>query len=171
MKVVLATGIYHPDIGGPATYVRALAEEITKKGLEVSVITYRDIRHQTLDSSFTSRASSPWEVIHVPKSGGPLLRWWRYAKVLREHASDADAVVAFSSVSAGVPIMLAQLKKPRKILRLGGDFFWERYTDRGGQKNLREYHDRPSFLYQFTSKLIQRIFNTFDCSWCWLESS
>lgn len=131
MKVVLATGIYPPDIGGPATYVRALAKELNQLGHEVTVITYGE-----------SRSGSGIRVVDVPKSGGPFLRWIRFAKALREFAVDADIVEAFSSVSIGVPIALARLKHPKKILRLGGDFIWERYTAMGGELGLREWYER-----------------------------
>ena len=40
MKIVLATGIYPPDIGGPATYVSCLASEFSRLGMEVIVVTY-----------------------------------------------------------------------------------------------------------------------------------
>ncbi|MBM3228160.1 glycosyltransferase family 4 protein [Candidatus Peribacteria bacterium] len=129
MKIVLATGIYPPDIGGPATYCRALAKELQGLGHEVSVVTY-GVRAD----------EDPWPVMRVSKSGGPLLRWWRYSRVLKTHGSDADIVYAFSSVSCGVPLRMAGLKKPKKILRLGGDFLWERYTDRGGKLSLRAWY-------------------------------
>lgn len=132
MKIVLATGIYPPDIGGPATYVRHLAEELSQRGEEVIVLTY-GMKNEEL------RMKNSWKVIHVAKTGGPLLRWRRYAQALKEHASDADVVECFSSVSAGMPLGMARLKKPKKILRLGGDFTWERYTDLGGRMRLREF--------------------------------
>jgi hypothetical protein len=48
MKIVLATGIYPPDIGGPATYVRELAESLTSKGNKVVIVTYgRSEQHDT----------------------------------------------------------------------------------------------------------------------------
>ena len=131
MKVVLATGIYPPDIGGPATYVRHLAEELVE--VEVVVVTYGRQKAEV--------ESGKWKVVKVLDTGGPIARWWRYAGALRKHASDADIVYAFSSVSCGVPLLLARLQKPKKVLRLGGDFFWERYTDRGGQKTLREWYE------------------------------
>jgi glycosyltransferase involved in cell wall biosynthesis len=129
MKIVLATGIYPPEIGGPATYCRALASELSALGQEVSVITYAE-----------QASEDPWPVIPVSRARGPLLRWWRYSRALKKHASDADIVYAFSSVSCGVPLRMASLKKPKIILRLGGDFLWERYTDRGGMKGLREWY-------------------------------
>ena len=34
MKIVLATGIFPPDIGGPATYTERLVEELFRRGAE-----------------------------------------------------------------------------------------------------------------------------------------
>ncbi|MDO8468254.1 MAG: glycosyltransferase family 4 protein [Candidatus Peribacter sp.] len=154
MKIVLATGIYPPDIGGPATYVKALASELSRLGNEVSVVTYgtKDLGQRTKD------LGNGWDVFVVSKSGGPFLRWWRYAQALKKVAADADVVEAFSSVSAGVPLLLARPKRPKKVLRLGGDFFWERYTDRGGEKGLEEwYASRPKSLF-----IMQKILSSFD---------
>lgn len=152
MKVVLATGIYPPDIGGPATYVRHLAEEMAKKGVEVVVVTYGSAKLKAQSSE------SDWPITYVSKWGGPLLRWWRYAQALRKCGKDADVIYAFSSVSCGVPLWMARLKKPKKVLRLGGDFFWERYTDVGGMMSLREwYESRPQ-----SQKAKHPLLGTFD---------
>ncbi|MDD5469261.1 MAG: glycosyltransferase family 4 protein [Candidatus Peribacteraceae bacterium] len=153
MKIVLATGIYPPSIGGPATYVYALANELAKRGVHVTVVTYGKC---TKYEGKTSEQA--WEVVRVKRGRCPLLRWLRYARALRRHGVDADSVYAFSSVSCGVPLLLAHLQKPRKILRLGGDFFWERYTDRGGRKTLREWYDSKPLSRSF----IQRLLTSFD---------
>ncbi|MDD5041359.1 MAG: glycosyltransferase family 4 protein [Candidatus Peribacteraceae bacterium] len=147
MKIVLATGIYPPEIGGPATYVKALASELSRAGHEAVVVTYEAVR----STQYAVPSDDPWKVMTVSRTGGPLLRWWRYAKTLKRVAADADIVEAFSSVSAGVPLLLARLTKPKKVLRLGGDFFWERYTDRGGEKSLKEWYaskPRSRFIMQ-----------------------
>jgi glycosyltransferase involved in cell wall biosynthesis len=165
MKIVLATGIYPPDIGGPATYVRGLAEALDAAVVDICVITYgrEDTRYKMQD---TKKIQEPIfktqrrRVYFVEKHGGPFLRWWRYARALRKHAADADAVIAFSSISAGMPLILARLKKPKMILRLGGDFFWERYTDRGGMMDLEEWHGSwRSWIWRL---IMQRILKCFD---------
>jgi glycosyltransferase involved in cell wall biosynthesis len=133
MKVVLATGIYPPEIGGPATYVLNLARTLKERGVRVSVIAYGE-------------QSDEEGVTRVSRTGGPLARWKRYANALKEHGSDADIVYCFSSVSCGVPLWMAKLKHAHTMLRLGGDFLWERYTDRGGTLGLREwYASEPKF--------------------------
>ncbi|MBU2219306.1 hypothetical protein KKG15_02345, partial [Patescibacteria group bacterium] len=40
MRILIATGIYPPDIGGPATYAKNLADEFLRRGCGVKVITY-----------------------------------------------------------------------------------------------------------------------------------
>lgn len=149
MQIVLATGIYPPSIGGPATYVQKLAKALTDMYDRVTVVTF---------APSGPIADVPWKVVTVPRGGGPLVRWIRYARVLRREAADADVVEAFSTVSVGIPLRLARLKKPKKILRLGGDFFWERYTDLRGKKTLRQwYAANPPF-----ARLLGWILGTFD---------
>jgi glycosyltransferase involved in cell wall biosynthesis len=82
-------------------------------------------------------------VTFVAKRGSLFRRFLRYARALREQGRDVDVVLALSSVSVGVPLILARLSKPKKILRLGGDFFWERYTDAGGMKGLADWYRSP----------------------------
>jgi glycosyltransferase involved in cell wall biosynthesis len=136
MKIVLATGIYPPEIGGPATYVQHLSQALADRQLQVVVIAYGE----------QSDEQGAVPIIRISRKGGPIMRWRRYAKALKKNGSDADIVYAFSSISAGVPMWLAKLKHPKKILRLGGDFLWERYTDRGGTMSLGNwYASKPRF--------------------------
>ena len=148
MQVVIATGIYPRDMGGRGIYVKALAEELTKKGHEVVVIAYGQFKPD----------EKRWKVVTVPYRRKPLLRWFLFARELKKYARDADIVEAFSSVSAGVPVMIARLTKPKKVLRLGGDFMWERYTGRGGKLGLRDwYQKKPKSIW-----LTERLLRTFD---------
>ena len=130
MKILLATGIYPPAIGGIATYAQKLAEGLQMLGHDVSIVTY------SKEEIFSERHS----IYSISTRGGIFCRWFRYARMLRREGKDADYVIALSSISAGVPLLLARLQKPKKILRLGGDFFWERYTDAGGMRTLRNWY-------------------------------
>lgn len=133
MKIVLATGIYPPQIGGPATYVRRLAQALTAAGHTVTVVSYAP-----------AEQGDGFAVVPV-HLGLPVVRWFAYARALRRCTQDAAVVYAFSSVSVGVPMWLARIfGRCPTVLRLGGDFAWERATDRGDQRSLREwYADRP----------------------------
>ncbi|MDQ5950389.1 MAG: hypothetical protein QG585_331, partial [Patescibacteria group bacterium] len=39
-KIILATGIFYPDVGGPAIHVRKIAERLCEEGFEVVVVAY-----------------------------------------------------------------------------------------------------------------------------------
>ncbi|MBM3230716.1 glycosyltransferase family 4 protein [Candidatus Peregrinibacteria bacterium] len=147
MKIVLATGIYPPAIGGPATYVENLARELHAAGHEVTVVTYGN---RGLGVGGRER-----NVVSVPL-GFPILRWFAYARVLRREACNADIVYAFSSVSCGIPLWLSGVRKPKRVLRLGGDFLWERYTERGGQKSLREWYGARGWLLVISYWLLRQ---------------
>ncbi len=148
MKIVLATGIYPPEIGGPATYVEKLARRLLSRGVQVIIVAYGE----------QESVQSPMPVLRVSRKGGMFARWMRYAAVLRECGADADIIYAFSSISCGVPLWLARLKHPRKVLRLGGDFLWERYTDKGGLLSLSDWYDTKPRLQGAMNGLLQ----TFD---------
>ena len=148
MKIILATGIYPPEIGGPATYVERLAKRLSERGARVVIIAYGEQDSVLL----------PIPIIRVSRKGGMFGRWWRYAKAVKEHGKDADIVYAFSSISCGVPLWLAHIKHPRKVLRLGGDFLWERYTDKGGMLGLTEWYATKPRLQSTMNGLLK----TFD---------
>lgn len=153
MKIILATGIYPPEIGGPATYVHALAQELSKEHTVV-VVTYVRGKEQVL-------GGKGWKVESVSKSF-PVIRWFLYAKTLRDVGRDADIVYAFSSISCGVPLVLSRLTKPKRLLRLGGDFFWERFTDWGGKKGLREWLVGRGIVCSFVRLFASQLLAQFD---------
>lgn len=157
MKIVLATGIYPPDIGGPATYVAELAQRFAENGHRVTVISYgrAGSEKRPIPPKVTLRI--------VSNSGGVLRRWFRYKRQLLEASNDADAVIAFTSVSVGIPLILSRIRTPRKILRLGGEFFWERATDAGSMQSLRAWHQsRFGFWRILHACFMESILRSFD---------
>ncbi len=117
MKILLAAGIYPPEIGGPATFVPALAAEWTRRGIEVSVVTYGDSQ---------TRSGESWPVTVVSRSGGVFLRYLRYAWRVKRLATCADAVFLQGPFSEGLPGTIgAWLARRPTVLRVPGDFAWE----------------------------------------------
>jgi glycosyltransferase involved in cell wall biosynthesis len=110
MKLVIATPLYPPEPGGPATYARTLEEELPKRGWSVEVVKFADVRA-------------------LPK----LRRHLAYARLVYRAARRADAVLALDPVSVGLPAMLACLFARRPyFLKVGGDYAWEQGTQRFG---------------------------------------
>ena len=59
MRILIATGIFPPDIGGPATNSALLARELPKRNIGVSVVTY---------GSFFAKASKDKQLTFYPKN-------------------------------------------------------------------------------------------------------
>ncbi len=119
MKIVLATGIYPPEIGGPAGYVRGLAAELVSRGHQVAVVAYGT------DKTEMGRG---FEVTVVPRTYGPLVRYCRYMLAVRRLARRSDLVYIQGPVSEGLPGMLgAILANKPAILKIVGDYAWEQY--------------------------------------------
>lgn len=109
-KILIATGIYPPESGGPATYTKLLEERLPALGFRVAVLPFRTVRH-------------------LPK----VLRHIAYfGKVLRR-ASSVDVIYAQDTVSVGLPAVLAaKLLRKKFVVRVPGDYAWEQARQRFG---------------------------------------
>ncbi|MEK9131690.1 MAG: glycosyltransferase family 4 protein [Patescibacteria group bacterium] len=114
MRVLITTGIYPPQIGGPAQYAKRLAEAFVGHGQEVSVATYG-------------------RLLYLPTGVRHLFFFFRILpKVWR-----ADVVLALDTFSVGVPSVLAgKILGKKVVIRTGGDFLWEGYVELTGKKVL-----------------------------------
>lgn len=110
MKIVIATPLYPPDIGGPATYAALLSKGLIEKNHTVSLVKFGDVRH-------------------LPKLIRHVVYYCRVAKALK----NADMVLALDPVSVGLPACIAarRMKKPL-VLKVVGDYAWEQGTARFG---------------------------------------
>ena len=108
MKLVIATPLYPPEPGGPATYSALLEKHLPPKGVEVELVKFSDVRH-------------------LPK----LLRHIAYFFRVRSALKKADTLLVLDPVSTGLPAALAalSLKKPY-VAKIVGDYAWEQGTRR-----------------------------------------
>jgi glycosyltransferase involved in cell wall biosynthesis len=110
MKIVIAAPLYPPEIGGPATYAKLLAEGLPKEGSEVELVKFSEVRR-------------------LPR----LIRHYVYYRRVVRAARDADVVVALDPVSVGFPAMKAaeRVGKPF-VVKIVGDYAWEQGCQRFG---------------------------------------
>ncbi len=128
MKIVIATGIYPPDIGGPASFSRALAREFTRLGQVVTVVCYGN--EKTL-----SREGWPVEIVN--RSGSVLSKYLRYAWRVYKVAVKSDVVFLQGPVSEGLPGTIgAWLAGKPTIMKVVGDYAWEIYKQTPGSKEM-----------------------------------
>jgi len=103
MKILIATGIYPPDIGGPATYSKLLFDELPKREIGVSVLSFGEVKHL------------PYIIRHISY----------FFKVLNR-GRGVDLIYAQDPLGAGVPAGLAaKILRKRFVIKIVGDRAWE----------------------------------------------
>ncbi|WP_448594996.1 glycosyltransferase family 4 protein [Thermoflexus hugenholtzii] len=122
MRILIVTGIFPPDIGGPATYVPQIAEGLAQRGHAVTVVTLSDrLDHE--DGVY------PFRVIRLPRRAFKPWRIGRTVLALLRLGRRADVFfvngLALESVLANFV-----LRKPL-VMKVVGDLAWERATGRG----------------------------------------
>ncbi len=110
MKIALATPLYSPDSGGPATYAKLLCNHLPALGDQVTLVKFSEVRH-------------------LPK----VIRHIAYFSKVLNAARDADVILALDPVSVGLPAYVAAriLRKPF-VVKVVGDFAWEQGRQRFG---------------------------------------
>ncbi|MDP1719366.1 MAG: glycosyltransferase family 4 protein, partial [bacterium] len=112
-RLLIATGIYPPDIGGPATYTALLEGELPKRGFAVDHL------------AFTEYRKKPKIIRHL------LYLWDCWKKV-----KNFDAIYAQDPVSVGLPALLAaRLRGKKFFIRVAGDYAWEQAAQRFGVRD------------------------------------
>lgn len=124
-KILLATGVFIPDIGGPASYTRAIGEKLAR-AYSVTVLTYSPVWNHAGDAQFPFRvvrvwAKWPWPVRH-------LLYSLRMLHLGRGH----DFILALNAINAGpVAALASRLFKKKYVVKIVGDRAWESAIHRG----------------------------------------
>lgn len=116
MKILICTGIYPPDIGGPAIYSNLIYEELKKRGHRVRILTYGDKRIMDCESRITN----------VGRKHSLPIRYSLYLLQVLKLGSDTDIIYVQDPVSVGLPTALANIFLRKKmILKIVGDYAWE----------------------------------------------
>jgi glycosyltransferase involved in cell wall biosynthesis len=115
MHIFVASGIFHPEAGGPATYLYRLLPEIVARGHHVRVLAFGG----------APTAGYGYPLTRIPRRALPV-RWLDYARAARPEISRADLIFINS---LGLPLVGAQ-RKPR-VLKVVGDLAWERAVNKG----------------------------------------
>ncbi len=133
MRILIATPLFPPDIGGPATYSKLLSDELPKRGVEVDVLSYGFI--------------SP----EAPK----IFRYLFYFLKIFKRAFGADLIYAQDPVFGLAPCVASLILRKPFVLKVVGDYAWEQGVNRFGVKELLdEFLDKK---YGFRVEFLRRV--------------
>jgi glycosyltransferase involved in cell wall biosynthesis len=135
MKLLLVTGIFPPDHGGPAGYVPRIAAELVRRGHAVRVVCLSD-RLDHDDSGY------PFAVHRIRRGMPMAARMLRTAAAIYRGSRGADAVLVNGlRLEAMAATRLSGAPAVHKVV---GDQAWERARNRGWfAGTLDEYQRAP----------------------------
>lgn len=144
-RILLATGIYPPDIGGPSTYTKTLLEEFSKLGHRVRVVSYAD------DTNPGNK-----RIFLISRKQNAFKRYFEYFYTVYKIAVWADIVYIQGPVSEGLPASLACIVRRKKyVMKIVGDYAWEQGKQRFGVKDLMD--DFQTKKYSRKVELLRKI--------------
>src|SRR3989344_632171 len=107
-RILIVTGIFPPDVGGPATYSKILLDELPKENFCAKVLSFGSVKYL------------PKGISHIAY----------FLKAMRLGAR-ADIIFAQDPVSVALPAMLAaKILRKKFILKIVGDYAWEQGVQR-----------------------------------------
>lgn len=131
MKILLVTGIYPPDIGGPATYIPELASYLSDKGHELRILTLaEDASQQAGDELFITRIQRK-----LPKILRMTITIAKIVFTPREYKIFANGL----HEEVGISLLI---RRRHAIAKIVGDPVWERSRNRNETKKSIEEFNR-----------------------------
>lgn len=115
-NILITTGIFPPEMGGPATYSKLLLEKLPRYGFNVKVLSFGEVRH-------------------LPK----IIRHFVYFLKILKRGRNMDIIFAQDPVSVGLLSAIAsKIMRKKFLLKVVGDYAWEqmqnqnaKYVDKG----------------------------------------
>lgn len=130
MKILIATGIFPPQIGGPATYSKLLKDKFPERGVVVSVVNFGD-------------------TLFLPK----IVRHVVYFTKVLWSGRTADIIYAQDPVSVGLPALVAAtILRKRFYLKVVGDYAWEQFQIENEKRKTKNENSNFENLEEFQNK-------------------
>lgn len=112
VRIGVMSGVFHPEPGGPPTYLYHLLPELRKRGSEIRVVTYGDFNSEDYG----------YAVERISRRRIPLARVWSFIVAAYRLAGWADVLFVQGYV---LPLLLIRWRAKRVVVKVVSDSSWE----------------------------------------------
>jgi glycosyltransferase involved in cell wall biosynthesis len=134
-NILIITGVYPPEIGGPATYTMLMERELPKYGIRVKVLPF-----------------------NVVKKYPKIIRHVIFLIKILQLGRSTDLLYAQDPVSVGFPsLCAAKILRKLFLIRIPGDYAWERAASYFGLKDDIETFQKKKYAFKIELlKMVER---------------
>jgi len=155
-RILILSGVFPPDIGGPATFLDPLARALIKKGYQVRILTFGKKREKTY----------PYPIKRISSRWPNFLKKIIYFKWGLWYGLRADILYNQDLYTAGLTSLLIKkiLKKPL-ITRFVGDSAWEKFSSErliGNDDIITFQRKKYNWRVELSKKLRSKILTNSD---------
>lgn len=126
-KALLVTGIYFPDIGGPATFVPKLAKYLVNNNYDVTTFSLASTHNQVLPQE-------PWTRVFMDRSTPKIIRIPLTAWKIHKYIESETRIFA-NGLHEEVSIAALLSGRDAGVAKIVGDPIWERARNQGRTTN------------------------------------
>jgi glycosyltransferase involved in cell wall biosynthesis len=149
MNLLILTGLFPPDTGGPATYVPRIASALKQRNFNVEIIT-AGLSKTEQSFDFTVNRVPRTLLRRLPRSYSLIKDRLQWADVLYVNGLEVDHRLA--SIGSNTPV----------IQKIVGDRSWEKYQNRsGGNLTIDEFQTSFPGMRSWIERTLHRWVNRF----------
>lgn len=124
MKILLVSGIFPPDHGGPASYVPKIAKGLQQQGHEITAVVTLSDRLGHEDKHFG------FPVVRLLRKQNRIFRWLKTIREISRLSRQADVVYLNGLVFEGILATKFLARRPA-VVKVVGDLIWEKARNSG----------------------------------------
>lgn len=145
MKIIVATPVYPPEIGGPATYTKEIAQRL-RDDHEIVIVAYAS----------TSEVIKGTTLFIASKRHPLPLRLFKYFIDLYKASKGADVIYVQNAMASGLPAsIVSMIRRIPLVLKFVGDEAWERASqERKTTLNLNEFLIKPEGGWKIRARML-----------------
>lgn len=150
MKVLLVTGIFPPDHGGPSSYVASIAKDLSTYNIIVtSIISLSDVETSLVDNEYNI------PIVRIIRCQNKLLRILKTIFLIYKYSKNADLVYVNGLLFEST-IALKVLRRGLMVVKIVGDLAWEKSVAKNlGSLNIEEFQKKYVDFRTFLEKKTQ----------------
>jgi glycosyltransferase involved in cell wall biosynthesis len=158
MKCLLISGIYRPEIGGPATYLPTLAKALIDQSNQVEVITLKNLNAPAQIEN--------WPVNYITRDQNLLLRFIKTIILIIRKAKSIESIFSNGLIQETAVALL--FIKRKSVAKVVSDPVWERALNNSETSlNVVEFNNSNlNFKHKLQRILLRWSLNRFEVITC-----